>query len=162
MAVPRMTFASFTGPCWRAVAAGREHLVLEGSDKPGRYNRPGERTLYMSGSRAGVAAAMVRYGSADRSVIRLDVTADRLVDLRDKEACEAMRIGPAEVGEDWVAALDKGEEPSSWRASDRARGLGAIGLIDGSRRAPGEWHLVLFRWNYGGRTLVEIASPARE
>src|SRR3569623_231998 len=105
---------------------------------------------------------MVRSCTADSSVIRLNVTAASHVALRNKEACEAMRIGPAEVGEDWVAALDKGEEPSSWRASDRARGLGAIGLIDGSRRAPGEWHPVLFRWNYGGRTLVEIASPARE
>lgn len=153
-------FARYAGPCWRAVMAGQEATVLDGTTKAGRYNRAGERTLYMSGSPAGVAAAMARYGEADRLLVRLDVVAERLVDLRDGAMCVVLGIDPGRVKEDWIAALDRGDEPPSWRVSDRARGLGAIGLIDASRRAPGEWHLILFEWNDGGGAAT--VSPTRE
>ncbi len=153
-------FSRYAGPCWRALAAGREARVLDGTGRAGRYNRPDERTLYMSGSPEGVAAAMARYGEADRTLVRLDVAAEGLVDLRDAVACAALGIDPARAKEDWIAALDRGEEPASWALADRARAIGATGLIDGSRRAPGAWHLVLFRWNEGGAT-VQVAGPRR-
>ena len=57
-----------------------------------------------------------------------------------------------------MAALDRGEEPPSWTVSDRARAIGAAGLIDPSRRAPGAWHLVLFRWNEAGAATVALAQ----
>lgn len=150
------------GGCWRAVPAGREAAVLDGTIRAGRYNRPGERTLYMSGSPGGVAAAMARYGRAPRTVVKLVVAADRLVDLRDAAACAALGIDASRVKEDWIAALDRGEEPASWATADRARDMGAQGLIDGSRRAPGAWHLVLFRWNEAGAARVVLdAGPSR-
>ncbi|WP_368074223.1 hypothetical protein [Curtobacterium sp. SGAir0471] len=37
--------------------------------------------------------------------------------------------------------------PTSWLVRDRLVALGADGLIDPSRKRPGLWHLVLFRWN---------------
>lgn len=149
-------FSRYAGPCWRAVAAGREAAVLVGAERAGRYNRPGQRTLYMSGSPEGVAAAMARYGDAERTLVRLEVAADGLVDLRDVAACAAMGIDPARAKEDWIAALEGGEEPPSWIVSDRARAIGGTGLIDGSRRAPGEWHLVSFRWNEAGAAAVKV------
>ena len=156
-------FDRFIGPCWRAVTAGREAAVLEGSVRTGRYNRSGEATLYMSNSEAGVAAAMARYGNANRSVVQLQARADRLVDLRDAGSCAALGVNPARVKDDWIAALDRGEEPASWAVSDRARAIGANGLIDASRRAPGEWHLVLFRWNEaGGASVRVVEGPSRE
>lgn len=148
----------YEGPCWRAVAAGREATVLAGSAGAGRYNRPGQCALYMSGSAAGVAAAMARYGDAPRTLIRLDVEAGALLDLRDAAACRAFGIDTARAKEDWIAALDRGEEPASWAVSDRARAIGATGLIDGSRRAPEEWHLVLFEWNEPGGARVTAAE----
>lgn len=149
---------AFAGPCWRAVPAGRKAAVLDGTDRAGRFNRPGERTLYMSGSPAAVAAAMARYAEAARSVVRLAVVADRLVDLRDPAACAALGINTSRAKEDWLAALDQGEEPASWPVADGARALGAQGMVDGSRRLPGAWHLVLFRWNEAGGARVEISE----
>jgi len=150
-------FARYAGVCWRAVALGREAQALDGTIRAGRYNRPGDRTLYMSGSPAGVAAAMARYGEAERSIVRLNVVAERLVDLRDAAGCTALGIDPARIKEDWIAALDRGEEPASWVVADRARAIGAAGMIDASRRAPTEWHLVLFAWNDGSGTTVDRA-----
>ena len=132
--------------------------MLDGTIRPGRYNRPGQRTLYMSGSPTGVAAAMARYGDAARTLVRLEVEAGRLVDLRDSAACALLAIDPARAKEDWLAALERGEEPASWRVSDRARAIGAVGMIDGSRRAPEEWHLVLFVWNVAGGAHVSVAN----
>ena len=149
-------FASVHHLCWRAVAAGREAHALAGTTRAGRYNRPGERTLYMSGSAGAVAAAMARYGDAERVLLRLRVAASRLVDLRDARGCAALEIDPRRAKEDWLAALNRGEEPASWTVSDRARVLGASGLIDASRRAPGAWHLALFRWNEGDAPMVVV------
>lgn len=150
------TFARFAGPCWRAVAAGGEVGVLDGTVRAGRYNRPGERTLYMSASPAGVAAAMARYGEADRALVRLTVEAEGLVDLRDADACAALAINPGLAKQDWIGACDRGETPTSWVVADRARLEGAAGLIDGSRHAPGQWHLVLFAWNRPGAPRVAV------
>lgn len=147
---------AYAGPCWRAVATGCEAAVLEGSTRAGRYNRPDERTLYTSGSPEGVAAALKRYGEAPRTVVRLAVEADALLDLRDAAGCAALGIDAAAARADWQAALAGGEKPPSWQVSDRARALGADGLIDASRRAPGLWHLVLFRWDARS---VRVAAP---
>lgn len=152
-----IAFARFVGPCWRAVATGGEQAALDGTERPGRYNRAGERTLYMSGSPQAATAAMTRYGAADRTQVALQVAADRLGDLRAPSVDVAPGIDPARLADDWRAPLDRGEEPVSWRVADRARALGATGLIDASRKAPGEWHLVLFRWNLPGGATVRLA-----
>ena len=101
----------------------------------------------MSGSPVGVAAAMARYGDGPRTLVKLDVNATKLVDLRDTAACRLLGIDVVQTKKDWIAALAHDREPPSWAASDRARLIGASGLIDPSRTAPGEWHLVLFAWN---------------
>lgn len=132
--------------------------MLDGTVRAGRYNRPGERTLYMSASREGVAAAMVRYGPAARTLLALDVEADRLIDLRDGQACATYGIDAGRVKEDWIAALDRREEPASWPVAGRARAVGAAGLIDASSRAPWTWHLILFGWNRGGEPAVRVVD----
>ena len=151
-------FAGLDALCWRAVLVGQERTALDGTTRAGRYNRPGVRTLYMSSSPEGVAAAMARYRDVPRSLLGLRVAANRLVDLRNATACAALGIDPARGKVDWIAALDRNEAPPSWAVADRARALGAAGLIDPSRRAPGAWHLVLFRWNEPGEAAVSIAE----
>lgn len=156
-------FTAFAGHCWRAVPAGREAEVLAGTVRAGRYNRDGERTLYMSASPEGVAAAMARYGEAPRALVRLAVSAQGLVDLRDPAACSAFGVDAGKAGEDWLGALQAGETPPSWIVADRLRSIGANGLIDASRRLPGAWHLVLFRWNTAGgvqlRPAPSVSAP---
>lgn len=154
--VSGVSFASFIGPCWRAVPAGQDAKVLEGTTRAGRYNRPGQRTLYMSSSPEGVAAAMARYGKAERVAMKLSVIANRLADLRDADTCAAWGLDTASAKTDWIAALARGDEPLSWRVADRAREIEAEGLIEGSRRLPGAWHLILFRWNKPGTARVEV------
>ena len=149
---------AFSGPCWRAVPAGRAHRSLDGTVRAGRYNRPGERALYVSGSREGVAAAMARYPDAPRTVIRLTVEAAQVVDLRDAVTCSVLGIAAERLTEDWMAALDRGEEPASWTVADRVREAGADGLIERSRHAPAAFHLVLFRWNEAGAPRVAVAG----
>ena len=135
---------------------GDEAQVLDGTVRAGRYNRPGQRTLYMSGSPEGVAAAMARYGPAPRAIVRLQVSATDLIDLRDADECAAAAIDPARVKEDWIAALNRGETPPSWLVADAARGLGATGLIDRSSRLPGAWHLILFEWGADSRVMIRV------
>ena len=132
------------GRFWRAVPVGAD--VLAGTVRPGRYNRPGERTLYASASPDGVAAAMRRYGDRDRDLVALAVEAERLVDLRDASACATLGIDTSGAAQDWVSALARDETPRSWIVADQARAAGAAGLLDPSRTAPGRWHLVLFVW----------------
>lgn len=133
--------------------------MLEGTVQPGRYNRAGERTLYVSASREGIAAAMARYGDRPRALMALQVEAMGLLDLRDPAACMAMGLDAAAAAVDWQASLASGTPTPSWMVADRARGLGATGLIDPSRRAPGRWHLVLFGWNDGTGAQVWVDEP---
>lgn len=121
--------------------------MIDGNVRPGRYNRPGERALYMSASPEGVAAAMQRYDGASRTLIRLRVDAARLVDLRDPDGCARWGVDSSGAKQDWIAAIDRGHTPQSWLVSDRVRAVAAAGLIDRSRHEPWTWHLVLFRWN---------------
>lgn len=149
---------SLRSRCWRAVPAGAERAALAGTTKPGRYNRSGERALYMSGSPEGVAAAMRRYGAASRALVPLDVAAERLADLRGAAVCAALGIDQSATRSDWLAALRDGKEPTSWQIADAVRAGGAMGLIEASRHLPDAWHLVLFRWNEPGGARVKVVS----
>lgn len=155
------TFVRLTGLCWRAVPTGGEQVALRGSIHSGRYNRPGQPTLYMSASPEGVAAAMARYGEAERTLVPLRVAAERLIDLRCAAASDILGIDVARAREDWLFATERGMEAPSWAVSDQARAIGADGLIDRSRHAPGEWHLVLFRWNEGLGPMVTTERADR-
>lgn len=142
------------GRFWRAVPAGQEARVLDGTVRAGRYNRPGQRTLYLSASPEGVAAAMARYAPVERAIVALEVEAERLIDLRDGQACLVHGVDARRAKEDWIAALDRGDVPASWEVADKARAVGATGLIDRSRRVPALWHLVLFDWKEGAAVAV--------
>ena len=56
----------------------------------------------------------------------------------------------------WQAIADAGGTPPSWVVRDRLIEIGANGLIDPSRKSPGLWHLVLFRWNVDGAPTVRV------
>jgi RES domain-containing protein len=92
----------------------------------------------------------VKAGDPPRVLLTYEVGCCRVVDLRHEEA-GAIR---AQAEQPWLAALARGEEPASWRAADEVRGLGAVGLVDPSRRQPGLWHVTLFRWNEPGAPAV--------
>jgi len=157
--VPRVTrmpdspFVHVEGTFHRAVDPAHEHASLDGSRSPGRYSPAGSPTLYLSSSPAGVAAAMIAHAddrAADLLMLAFQVHADRIADLRDPAAMDALGVDPSAAAVDWQAALAAGRRPVSWDVRERLERAGAAGLIDPSRKRPGLWHLTLFRWNAGG------------
>lgn len=82
-----------------------------------------------------------------RCVLRFDVNATDVFDLRVPDALAEVRRNAGEPFGEWQSIAASGGEPSSWRARDWMESCGAKGLIDPSRKEPGLWDLVLFRWN---------------
>lgn len=143
----------------RAVDPAYADAALRGSYGAGRYSRRDQRTLYLSASRAGVEAAMIAHRTGTepaRTVLSLRVQAEDIFDLRDPDAVARAREQAGEPFADWQEDLARGREPSSWRVRDWIEAQGSPGLIDPSRKAPGLWHLVLFRWNRGDGPQVRL------
>lgn len=147
-----------SGTFYRAVDPVHRATALAGSRSAGRYSPPDVRTLYLSASRAGVVAAMLAHTSARSpalDVLTLQVRAGRIVDLRDHEALRSIGIDPADAAADWQEIVAADGSPPSWHVRTVLEERGALGLIDPSRRRPGLWHLVLFRWNRPGAPQVD-------
>lgn len=157
--------ATVRGRFHRAIPAGRVAQVLDvpGPQSAGRYHRPGEAALYLTREAEWAVIALSVYASEDgitRVVVPVEVSAARVLDQRDMAAMASVGIDPARSAESWRGALAKGREPGSWHAADRARSLGADGIIDPSRNIAGGWHLVLFRWNQPGAPQVRVTGDA--
>lgn len=144
------------GRFYRAVAPGYEHNALSGSVRAGRYSRPHQPTLYLSASEAGVTAAMMAHAglTEHRHVLQFDVNAADIFDLRASRALDEVRRKAGDPLSAWQEIAKRGGEPASWQARDWIESIGAKGLIDPSRKAPGLWHLVLFSWNIAGSPTV--------
>ncbi|MBG6191681.1 RES domain-containing protein [Arthrobacter sp. CAN_A212] len=149
------------GLFYRAVDPAHRGTALTGSRSAGRYSPPDVPTLYLSSSPEGVAAAMIAHTdnrTPGLEVLRFEVEAHQIVDLRDHEALKSVGVSPADAAADWQGAVAAGDTPPSWRVREALQSLGAKGLIDPSRKRPGLWHLTLFNWNTDGApTVREVA-----
>lgn len=96
--------------------------------------------------------------AAALEIVEIDVEASRIVDLRDANALEAAGIDLAHAVAPWQDIAAAGGAPSSWIVRDRLLAAGANGLIDPSRKSPGLWHLVLFRWNEADAPTVRLGG----
>lgn len=155
-------FVSVAGRFYRAVSPAFAARALDGSRTDGRYAPEGTPTLYLSSSRAGVAAALTRYaqdGAPAQQVLAFDVAARRIADLRDGRAMSRLGVDPTLAAQDWQEARRRGEQPASWLVRERLEAAGAVGLIDPSRKRPGLWHLTLFAWNRPGAPTVRPLGP---
>lgn len=153
-------FVRVEGRFFRSVSTQRIEQVLDGSSAPGRYSAQHQKMLYLSATEQGVAAAMLAHtkeNSPERSIVKLNVVAENIFDLRDKEACKSVGVYQGDAFGSWQDVVGRGDRPRSWLVADRLRELGAFGLIDPSRKAEGLWHLVLFNWNQPGWPVVSIA-----
>lgn len=84
--------------------------------------------------------------------------ASGIVDLRDAAALQAAGVELADAIAPWQEIVAAGGTPPSWTVRDRLLAAGANGLIDPSRKSPGLWHLVLFRWNETDAPIVRLAA----
>ena len=149
------------GTFYRAIDPQFREYAITGSRSAGRYSRPEEPTLYLSSSVDGVEAAMIAHKDARSSsleIIEIEVEATGIIDLRDSSALAKIGIDLADAVAPWQDVATSGGTPSSWTVRDRLIEAGANGLIDPSRKRPGLWHLVLFRWNEGDGPSVRVVG----
>jgi len=151
------------GVFYRALLAPRADRALDppGSESAGRYNRPGQPTLYLTPEADWAAIATGNYAAEDglaRVIVPLSLDRALVVDQRDAATCARLGIDPADAAGRWRPHLAAGREPPSWRNSDAARAVGADGIIDPSRGILGGWHVALFRWNRAGAPQLRIAG----
>ncbi|TPG07193.1 RES domain-containing protein [Curtobacterium flaccumfaciens] len=147
------------GTFFRAVDPRFREFAIAGSRSVGRYSRADEPTLYLSASVEGVEAAMVAHRDVRAEtleIVAIDVDAARIVDLRDPGTLDSIGIDLQDAVAPWQDIAAAGGTPGSWQVRDRLVEIGADGLIDPSRKSPGLWHLVLFRWNEDDAPTVMI------
>lgn len=101
-------------------------------------------------------AAHVSARASDLEILTLDVQASRIVDLRDAPALASLGVELSDAVAPWQDIVAAGGVPPSWTVRDRLVAAGAQGLIDPSRKAPGLWHLILFRWNSDDAPSVRV------
>lgn len=164
---PHRPFRKISGRFYRAILVERVDQVLAppAPTSAGRYHRLGEPTLYMSPMEVWAISAVAGYMREDhrpRVVVPLLVSDAFVIDQHDEAACRQLGIDPRLSTGSWRQALEARREPDSWRNVDRARAVGADGIIDPSRMIPGGWHLNLFRWNELGGPVVEICGDPVE
>ncbi|MPT47444.1 MAG: RES domain-containing protein [Sphingobium sp.] len=159
-----------SGRFFRILFDRDEAFILRGAAAPeGRYHHDGQKALYMSpdaGWAWNAAKVHARSGNQAPFVQQLIVQRAYVVDIRDAAACDMLGISSADSDVPWQPQLLTGQRPSTWNISDKARAVGADGLIYTARTAPYRWHLVLFRWNQDGdpavmaRQLSAYSPPA--
>lgn len=147
-----------SGVFFRGVDPQHRDQTISGSRLAGRYSSPEQPTLYLSSSEEGVAAALVAHADARAvlTTIPVEVDAAQILDLRDAQARRSAGVELSDAVAPWQQVVEQGGEPSSWRVRRSLEAVGANGLIDPSRQAPGLWHLVLFRWNRPGAPSVRV------
>ncbi|OMH24165.1 hypothetical protein BKD30_09770 [Tersicoccus phoenicis] len=150
------------GTFFRAVDPAYRESALAGSRSATRYAPANMPTLYLSASRSGVAAALIKHGgdrAAELEVLTFTVTAQRIADLRDVAAMRRLGVDPKDAAGDWQRETAETGTARSWRVRRALERIGATGLIDPSCKAPGLWHLALFEWNVEGAPTVQLATP---
>jgi RES domain-containing protein len=152
-------FVDVEGTFYRAVDPAFRDYAIAGSRTAGRYSCADQPTLYLSSSPAGVAAAMIAHKdhrSEALSLVSMQVSANRILDLRDEAARTAAGIALDDATASWQEILAEGGSPRSWKVRAQLEAIGAQGLIDPSRKEPGLWHLVLFAWNRDGAARIDL------
>ncbi|WP_170753367.1 RES family NAD+ phosphorylase [Ruegeria lacuscaerulensis] len=129
----------FSGPVWRILFRTHSDAPLAPARAPeGRFHYAGQTALYASLSAEGAEVAIRRYVSRDdppRILQRARITEARLVDFR----------GQPEASIVWQDIAKACGRSPTWKFSDKARALGADGMIYSSRSRPQLSHVVLFR-----------------
>lgn len=123
----------------------------------GRSHYNGQPALYLSATPAGCIIASKRYfqpGDPPRAIYPLHVHSDRIVDLRDAQACAYWEIDVTHRAVEWQSIRARGLRSPTWDISDRVRELGLDGMLYASRSDPSKTHLTLFQWNTEGTAMV--------
>lgn len=144
-------FKPLTGRFWRAVFEGNEDYLLEPArGRFGRWHYDAQPALYCSDTPDGCRVSInsfARSSDPPRVLYPIDVSADRIVDLRMKDTRLSLSTTLPDIHAFWTDYLEKGTVSPTWELSDRLRDLGAQGLLSPSRSKSELTHLTLFNWN---------------
>ena len=162
--MPAAPIAPLSGRFWRSTFLGNEGQLLEPARAPqGRWHHDGQQALYLSMSPDGCRIALKVYqrtGDPQRGIFPVQVSADRIVDLRIADIRKGMAISLADIHVFWSTMQSEGRVPPTWAISDDLREQGVDGILTPSRSRPDLTHLTLFRWNCeNAPTVTAAGSP---
>ena len=148
-------------PRWSFAPLSGEGAAVTG----GRFNRPGEPTLYLSLSIV-TAVAECTQGFGRRlqplTICEYDIDCDPVADLRADPERDALGVSLSDLACPWLSLALAGREPPSRMAIDRLRGEGFVGTLVPSF-VPGastsDYNLVLWRWGADLPRQVTVHDP---
>src|SRR5688572_27361640 len=100
----------WSGAVWRHIPAGSPYDVVDfrfaGRGADNRWNEPGSPTLYLAGDEGVLIAEWGRHFelnrtahlmqlAVERSVYRLELSIDSVLDLRDEAVCRSLSVSDA-------------------------------------------------------------------
>lgn len=132
----------------------------------GRFNRKGEKTLYLS------LDIMTSFGECTQgfthrlqplTMCEYDVDCEGIADLRDDAARAAQGITRDELSCAWLRFQLSGKQAPSWLAADRLKTSGHSGalvpsFVPGATAA--DVNLVLWRWGPDLPNKVDVYDPS--
>ncbi|MCK0137815.1 RES family NAD+ phosphorylase [Aliiroseovarius sp. F47248L] len=127
---------SYTGSVYRLIFTD-QNATLPVQSPEGRFHHSGQMAIYTSLSPEGCGVAIKRYLTPDdapRHIVPLEVTLERVVDIRGPSAASAV----------WQDSRAAGHPAPTWAFSDQAREDDAQALMYSSRSRPDLTHLTLF------------------
>lgn len=146
-----MQFAPLSGRFWRAIFEGDDAQLLKPAGAPaGRWHHNGQTALYCSMQPDACRVSINLFATADdprRMIHLIEVTVDRIVDLRIPQIRDDLNTSLSDIHADWKEERTSGQPAATWLLSDRLRKLGAQGILSPSRSRPDLTHLTLFDWN---------------
>ena len=125
----------------------------------GRWNEPGQATLYLSDSHTTAIAEYQQDLPRPGTLTGYDVTAARLLDLADPAIRGAIGLDDAFLRQPWKYVRDvERRRPACWDFSAAAFTSGWHGIRVPSVQVPGR-NLVLWRWNADRAPVVRPLDP---
>jgi RES domain-containing protein len=158
----------FVGRCYRGHDPMWSFSPLsgEGAAKTGgRFNRPGEPTLYLSLSIM-TAVGECTQGLGRRllplTMCEYDIDCTPVADLRTEADRAALGVAMADLAGGWLVPLRAGRTAPSWRVADALKAEGYAGMLVPSfapGAGAGDDNLILWRWGPDLPTRVAVFDP---
>jgi RES domain-containing protein len=147
---------------WRMLAPRWAFDPLSGAGAAragGRWNAPGQATLYLSDSHATAIAEYQQDLPRPGTLTAYDVDAQDILDFTDLAVRQAVGVDEPFLRQPWKHMRDvMHQRPSCWDFVATVATGGWSGLHVPSVQAPGT-NLVLWRWNEVGAPVVQHIDP---
>jgi RES domain-containing protein len=149
-------------PAWSFTPLSGEGAAITG----GRFNREGERALYLSLD-VMTAVGECTQGFSHRLqpllMCEYDVDCDPVADLRDEAGCARHGVAQEDLACGWLGHMRQRRDAPSWLVADRLRSEGHSGILVPSfvpGTAANHFNLVLWRWGPELPNRIRVYDPS--